>query len=139
MVEYSDGSILAQMGSPDMKTPIAHALAWPERIESGSKPFNIFDTTLTFERPELANYPCLSLALQAAGTMGSAPIVLNAANEVAVDNFLNGQIGFTQIPFIVEETLSIANFAEPSSIEEVIEQDAWVRSKSSELVYKMAS
>ncbi|MCL4162833.1 UNVERIFIED_CONTAM: hypothetical protein GTU68_029864, partial [Idotea baltica] len=139
MVEYTDGSILAQLGSPDMKTPIAHALAWPERISSGSQPLNLFDKQLSFEKPDVENYPCLGFALQAAEAMGSAPLVLNAANEIAVENFLNHQIGYTDIPSVVQDILSLANFSEPQCIEEVIEQDIWVRNKSTELVYKMAS
>lgn len=134
MVEYMDGSFLAQLGSPDMKTPIAHALAWPDRIQSGAKALDILGLNLSFEEPDPANYPCLQLAIQAAKTGGSAPLVLNAANEVAVDRFLAGQIGYTEIPEIIEKVMSEAIFSEPQSIAEVIERDQSVREIANRLI-----
>ncbi len=112
MVSYNDGSVLAQLGNPDMRTPIACALAWPERIESGVEPLDIFAVAkLDFERPDLNRFPCLGLCYEAIKTGGSASIVLNAANEVAVDAFLNGRIAFTAIASVVEETLSRASIS----------------------------
>jgi len=106
MVEYVDGSVLAQLGNPDMRTPIAHALAWPERIESGVKSLDLFDLArLDFERPDTGRFPCLRLAQEAARAGGTAPAILNAANEVAVQAFLERRIGFTEIPRVIEHTL----------------------------------
>lgn len=107
MVQYRDGSVLAQLGSPDMRTPIACALAWPERIEAGVEPLDFFSLSqLTFEQPDLARFPCLGLAFAALAAGGDAPAVLNAANEVAVAAFLNGRIRFTDIPRLVEAALA---------------------------------
>ncbi|MBK1648868.1 1-deoxy-D-xylulose-5-phosphate reductoisomerase [Rhabdochromatium marinum] len=103
MVQYNDGSVLAQLGNPDMRTPIAHALAWPERIISGVEPLDIFAVArLDFEPPAPERFPCLRLAYRAAREGGTAPVVLNAANEVAVAAFLEQRIGFTAIGRIVE-------------------------------------
>jgi 1-deoxy-D-xylulose-5-phosphate reductoisomerase len=107
LVQYVDGSVLAQLGNPDMRTPIAHALGWPERIISGVAPLDLFAVQrLDFETPDLVRFPCLALAVAAAATGGTAPAVLNAANEVAVAAFLNRQIGFMTIAAVVEETLA---------------------------------
>ncbi len=107
LVQYVDGSVLAQLGNPDMRTPIAHALGWPERIGSGVAPLDLFAVQrLDFEPPDLVRFPCLALAIAAAATGGTAPLVLNAANEVAVAAFLERQIGFMAIADVVEETLA---------------------------------
>jgi 1-deoxy-D-xylulose-5-phosphate reductoisomerase len=107
LVQYIDGSVLAQLGNPDMRTPIAHALAWPERLHSGVAPLDLFAVQrLDFEPPDLERFPCLALATRAAGTGGTAPVVLNAANEVAVSAFLGRRIRFTAIAEVVEESLS---------------------------------
>jgi 1-deoxy-D-xylulose-5-phosphate reductoisomerase len=107
LVQYIDGSVLAQLGNPDMRTPIAHALAWPERLSSGVAPLDLFAVQrLDFEPPDLDRFPCLGLATQAAAAGGTAPVVLNAANEVAVAAFLDRRIGFTAIAEVVEETLA---------------------------------
>lgn len=107
MVEYTDGSVLAQLGNPDMRTPIAHALAWPERIESGVSSLDLIGIAqLEFERPDLERFRCLRLAYRAIETGGAAPAVLNAANEVAVAAFLNHRMSFTAIPQVIEETLA---------------------------------
>jgi 1-deoxy-D-xylulose-5-phosphate reductoisomerase len=107
LVQYIDGSVLAQLGNPDMRTPIAHALAWPERLYAGVAPLDLFAVRrLDFEAPDLERFPCLRLAIQAAASGGTAPVVLNAANEVAVAAFLDGRIGFTAIAMVVEETLA---------------------------------
>ena len=129
MVTYVDGSVLAQLGNPDMRTPIAHALAWPERIESGVEPLNIFDVAkLDFERPDLDRFPCLRLCYEAIKTGGSATIVLNAANEIAVSAFLDEKIGFTDIAVLVEKTLDEAVITEDvSSLELILEADKKAR------------
>ena len=106
MVDYIDGSVLAQLGNPDMRTPIAHALAWPERIDSGVSPLDLLQTgRLEFEAPDQERFPCLRIARQAAQDGGTAPAMLNAANEIAVDAFLNGRIRFTEIASIIEDVL----------------------------------
>lgn len=138
MVEYLDGSVLAQLGSPDMKTPIAHALAWPERIESGSASLDLFQKELSFEPPDIPNYPCLRMAIEAARSQGSEALILNAANEVAVASFLEEGIGYTDIPAVVEQALQGANFSEPRTIDEVIEQDQEVRTYTTKLIKEMA-
>ncbi len=106
MVTYSDGSVLAQLGNPDMRTPIAHALAWPERITSGVEPLNIFNVAkLDFEQPDLSRFPCLRLCYEAIKKGGSATIILNAANEIAVAAFLDEEIGFNDIAVLIMQTL----------------------------------
>ena len=124
MVEYLDGSFLAQLGSPDMCIPIAHALSWPERIESGAKTLDITEIAqLDFHRPDMENLPCLRLARQAAEQGGSAPAVLNAANEVAVDAFLQGKIRFTAIPDVIDATLGLVQSTRIDTIESVLNID----------------
>lgn len=124
MVEYSDGSFLAQLGAPDMKIPIAHALSWPERIESGAKTLDITEIArLDFEKPDMANLPCLRLARLAAEQGGNAPAILNAANEVAVDAFLAEKIKFTQIPAVISAAMDQIEFAPIDSLEGVLTID----------------
>ncbi|MCF6355087.1 MAG: 1-deoxy-D-xylulose-5-phosphate reductoisomerase [Candidatus Polarisedimenticolaceae bacterium] len=128
MVEYTDGSVLAQMGNPDMRTPIAHALAWPERIESGVSSLDLFEVArLDFEAPDRQRFPCLSLAYQAIEQGGTAPAILNAANEVAVAAFLDRRMGFMAIPEIIEATLSAIPAIEPQSLDELLDVDAQTR------------
>ena len=106
MVEYIDGSVLAQLGNPDMRTPIAYGLSWPERLTAGVESLDLIRAgRLEFEEPDEMRFPCLRLAQQAAESGDSYPAVLNAANEVAVAAFLNGQLGFTGIPSLVESVL----------------------------------
>jgi 1-deoxy-D-xylulose-5-phosphate reductoisomerase len=106
LVEYVDGSMLAQLGAPDMRVPIAHALAWPERLDSGVPALDLFHIgRLDFRPPDPARFPCLALAYQAASVGGTAPVVLNASNEVAVAAFLGGRIGFPGIARVVDRTL----------------------------------
>jgi len=139
MVEYVDGSVLAQLGNPDMRTPIAHAMAWPERIDSGVSSLDIISAAqLDFEAPDLERFPCLALAMKAAQIGGSAPTVLNAANEVAVDAFLSGQIGFTQIAEIVSAVLNRAENTEPSTLEAVQLCDQQTREQARELIPAIA-
>ena len=120
MVEYVDGSVLAQLGNPDMRTPIAHAMAWPERVDSGVSRLDIIATArLDFEAPDLERFPCLVLAMEAARLGGSAPTVLNAANEMAVEAFLNGDISFTRIAEVVAVVLAGTVTTEPNTLEAV--------------------
>lgn len=107
LVEYIDGSFLAQLGSPDMRTPIAHALAYPDRIDSGVKPLDFAQlSALTFEKPDYSRFPCLRLAYEALKNPSTAPAILNAANEIAVSAFLEGTLRFTDIPIVIEQTLT---------------------------------
>jgi 1-deoxy-D-xylulose-5-phosphate reductoisomerase len=130
MVEFVDGSVLAQLGSPDMRIPIAYALAWPERIETPAQRLDLAAVgRLDFEPPDPARFPALRLAREALETGGSAPIVLNAANEVAVASFLAGQIRFTEIVRIVEEMLRQNDFSAPRSIDDVRGIDGTTRSR----------
>jgi len=139
MVTYSDGSVLAQLGNPDMRTPIAHALAWPQRIASGVEPLNIFDVAkLDFEQPDLSRFPCLRLCYEAIKRGGSATIVLNAANEIAVAAFLDEKIGFNDIAVLIEQTLEKATVSEDvSSLEKILEADAMARAISNECILAM--
>jgi len=124
MVEYHDGSFLAQLGSPDMKIPIAHALSWPERITSGANTLDLTEIAqLDFYQPDMANLPCLRLARYAAEQGGAAPAILNAANEVAVEAFLNGAVGFTAIPQIIEQSLELVQNTGFDSLEGVLHID----------------
>ncbi len=129
MVSFSDGSVLAQMGRPDMRTPIAHALAWPQRIASGVEPLDLVAVSqLNFSRPDSARYPCLDLARQAWRQGQSASVVLNAANEIAVDEFLNGQIMFPEISNLIDSALQKMPVQTVDSIETVLDIDASTRS-----------
>jgi 1-deoxy-D-xylulose-5-phosphate reductoisomerase len=128
MVEYIDGSVLAQLGSPDMRIPIASALAWPERIETPAQRLDLAAIKkLDFEAPDVIRFPALKLAREALEAGGAAPIVLNAANEVAVATFLAGEIRFPDIVRTVGETLAKARFAAPASIDDVLEIDRRTR------------
>lgn len=124
LVDYVDGSVLAQLGNPDMRTPIAHALAWPQRIDSGVAPLDLLTVgRLDFEQPDVQRFPCLQLARQAAEQGGNAPALLNAANEVAVAAFLRGNIGFMDIPCLIEAVLATSSTVTLTSIDEVLEAD----------------
>ncbi len=136
MVEYADGSVMAQLGQPDMRTPIAYALAWPERIESGVKPLNMYDIAkLEFTRPDMSRYPCLQLAQQAAQHGGTATTILNAANEIAVEEFLNYKIGFTDIARTVEHALSQCSAIEASSLQVILDADQHARWVAREFIH----
>jgi len=129
MVEYCDGSFLAQLGSPDMKIPIAHALGWPMRISSGAKALDITEIAqLDFEKPDMANLPCLGLARYAAQAGGATPAILNAANEVAVAGFLNEHISFTSIASVIEDVVSNFQVSDFESIDDVLQIDNEARS-----------
>jgi len=128
LVEYVDGSVLAQLGNPDMRTPIAHALAYPERIDPGVEALDLFAVaSLGFERPDLDRFPSLRLAYRALQAGGSAPILLNAANEVAVASFLERRLAFHRIPELVEEVLERVAAASVQSLEDVLAADALAR------------
>lgn len=128
MVQYIDGSVMCQMGNPDMRTPIAYGLAWPERIESGVAPLNLFDVAqLNFEAPDHHAFPALNLAAQAFEAGGTAATILNAANEVAVAGFLREQIAFTSISNLIDETLNACTLEAADSLDAILQADAWAR------------
>lgn len=129
MVQYRDGSVVAQLGSPDMRTPIAYAMAWPKRIDAGVASLDFFTlSNLTFEQPDLERFPCLKLAFEALRSGGDAPAVLNAANEVAVAAFLDGKIGFMGIPELVEQALGRFDLSASTTLDALLEKDREVRS-----------
>ena len=128
MVRYRDGSVIAQLGQPDMRTPIAYGLAWPERIDAGVPALNLAQlATLNFYEPDLSRFPCLALAFQAAKAGGTAPTILNAANEVAVTAFLSHQLPYLRIADVVRETLTKVSASPATSIEVVLADDAKAR------------
>lgn len=140
MVEYKDGSVIAQMAVPDMRIPISYALFWPERLEMDIPPLDLTKTgPLTFERPSAEKFPCLALALRAAKAGGTATTVLNGANEVAVEAFLKGIIGFKAISEIVDEVLSSITPEEINRLDDVLRADALARLKADNLVQYIAS
>ena len=135
MVQYSDGSVLAQLGQPDMRTPIAHALAWPERIESGVEKLDFFSISkLEFEQPDYERFPCLRLAEESIRKGGTAPAILNAANEIAVASFLDGELKFSDIAYIVEKTLTNLTSRPADSLTEILEDDLRARKEAEQLV-----
>jgi len=135
MVQYLDGSVLAQMGNPDMRTPIAYGLGWPDRLLSGVAPLDLIATArLDFEPPDEGRFPCLRLAREAAAAGGTAMAVCNAANEIAVAAFLDGQIRFTGIPRIIEHVLGCVAVVEPTSLAVVESADADARQLALEYI-----
>jgi len=139
MVAYRDGSVIAQMGTPDMRTPIAHALAWPQRIEAGVSRLNLAQMNdLQFRKPDLERFPCLGLAFQAMEQGRSAPVTLNAANEVAVESFLQGRIGFESIPRVVSEVLERHALCAVQNLDDVLEQDGHARRLANDCLKKIA-
>lgn len=131
MVSYSDGSVLAQLGNPDMRTPIAHSLAWPQRMASGVDPLDLFEIArLDFEAPDFERFPCLRLAYQALREAGTAPAILNAANEVAVEMFLQGHLAYTSIPELIDHALQHVESGPVDSLETVLEADRQARNCS---------
>ena len=136
MVEYIDGSHLAQLGSPDMCIPIAHALAFPERIESGAEPLDLARiTNLNFQEPNWSEIPCLQLAKQVALTGGASPIVMNAVNEIAVEQFINKTISFTEIYELIDKVIHSFDLSEPRSIGDVLTIDSNARKQAIELIH----
>ena len=136
LVQYADGSVIAELGNPDMRTPIAQALAYPERIDSGVAPLDLFKVAaLHFERPDNDRFPCLSLAYQVLGEGGSAPAILNAANEIAVAAFLERKITFTAIFSVVASTLDRLPVTALDSLEDVLEADRKAREIAGQLCH----
>jgi 1-deoxy-D-xylulose-5-phosphate reductoisomerase len=139
MVEYRDGSVLAQLGNPDMRTPIAHALSWPDRIESGVSSLDIIAIgNLSFEAPDVARFPCLRLGYEAAEVGGTATAILNAANEVAVQAFLDRRLHFSDIPRIIEATLAERPHGAADSIDVILDADAGARDTALAHVSRLA-
>lgn len=141
LVEYVDGSVLAQLGNPDMRTPIAHALGHPERIDSGVPMLDLARAgRLDFEEPDLDRFPCLRLAMQVLGSGGAAPCVMNAANEAAVAAFLDERIGYTRIEPVVRQTVEALDGAEPpATIDAAFALDARSRQMADRFIARMAS
>jgi len=138
MVSYTDGSVLAQMGNPDMRTPIAHAMAWPERMSSGVEPLDIFEVAkLEFEKPDFKRFPCLAMAYEALSEGGTATAILNAANEIAVDAFLNKKLSFTNISKVIEKTLENTKKVEADSLQTILHADSDARHVSAEWVNQL--
>ncbi len=136
MVEYVDGSVLAQLGNPDMRTPIANAMAWPERISAGVKRLNMFEVgRLDFYPPDMGRFPCLQLAFDAVTEGGTMPAVLNAANEIAVASFLDGKIKFTEIQCVISETMEKLGKQKAESIQ-VIQQQSHLAEITAEQIAK---
>jgi 1-deoxy-D-xylulose-5-phosphate reductoisomerase len=139
MVAYADGSVLAQLGNPDMRTPIAYGMAYPERIDSGVTPLDLTVAGgLHFETPDLKRFPCLGLAFDALRAGGVAPAVLNAANEVAVEAFLTGGARFTDIARVVEGVLGQPHEGSAESLDGVLAADAGARAAAQQLVASLA-
>jgi 1-deoxy-D-xylulose-5-phosphate reductoisomerase len=140
LVEYADGSMIAQLSNPDMRVPIAHALAYPERMTSGAQPLDLASIRhLSFEKPDLARFPCLPLAYAALRTGGTAPAVLNAANEVAVEAFLAGRLPFTGIPGVIADTLGSAPARAADDLEAVMAADGHARRAASARILAIAA
>jgi 1-deoxy-D-xylulose-5-phosphate reductoisomerase len=135
LVEFADGSVIAQLSNPDMRVPIAHALGFPERIESGATPLDLAAIgQLSFERPDARRFPCLGLAYAALREGGTAPAVLNAANEVAVAAFLEGKLRYTAIPQVIEQALERASAIQADCLETVLDADRGARRAAADCV-----
>ena len=135
MVEFEDGSLLAQLGVTDMRLPIQYALTYPERLTSDLPPLDLDrPMSLEFHPPDLERFPCVGLAYQAIKTGGTAPAVLNAANEIAVAAYLEERIGFLQIPEILGETLSRHDRQDANNLDTVLDSDQWAREEARRLV-----
>jgi 1-deoxy-D-xylulose-5-phosphate reductoisomerase len=138
LVEFADGSVIAQLSNPDMRVPIAHALGFPERIESGATPLDLAAIgQLSFERPDAERFPCLGLAYSALREAGTAPAVLNAANEVAVAAFLDGKLRYTAIPEVIAHALERVRATPADALEAVLEADRAARSAAAEGVTRL--
>jgi 1-deoxy-D-xylulose-5-phosphate reductoisomerase len=139
LVEYLDGSMLAQLGNPDMRTPIAHALGWPERLASGVESLDILRIArLDFEAPDVGQFPCLRLARAAAEAGGTAPAALNACNEIAVGAFLDRRLSFLDIPDVIERVMSSYSCVPAASLEDVLAADAWCRREAERAIARTA-
>jgi 1-deoxy-D-xylulose-5-phosphate reductoisomerase len=139
MVSYADGSVLAQLGNPDMRTPIANALAWPDRIESGVEPLNLLQVgQLDFTLADETRYPCIALAREAWKQGGTSMAVLNAANEIAVELFLNRHIKFTEIPRLITKVMEQTTSAPADRLEAVLAADSDARALARHLAQPRA-
>jgi len=134
MVEYNDGSILAQLGLPDMRLPIQLALTYPERVNNQFEKYNPFGQTLEFDNPDRDNFPCLDLAYRASRSGGTMPAVLNGANEIAVASFLAGVIRFTDIPIVIERVMQNHRVVQKPEIDCVVRADQWSRQQAEEII-----
>ena len=140
MVSYADGSVLAQLGNPDMRTPIAHALAWPERMSSAVKPLDLFEVAqLNFEKADTLRFPCLALAYAALQAGGTAPAILNAANEMAVQAFLEGQLPFTHISLLIDSVLDSTAVVAADSLEVILDSDRAARLAAEQYIRGVAA
>lgn len=138
MVDYVDGTVLAQMGNPDMRIPIAYSMAWPERFDSGVDPLNIFDVArMDFHEPNLERFPCLRLAYKAIDAGGIMPTVLNAANEIAVEAFLNEDVRFTDIPLIIERCMEKFEAKAADTLEIILDADQQARLISTQIIEEL--
>ncbi len=138
MVDYVDGTVLAEMGNPDMRIPIAYSMAWPERFDSGVEPLNIFDVArMDFYEPDLERFPCLRLAYEAIAAGGTMPAILNAANEIAVEAFLNGQVRFTDIPVIIERCMKKFEAKPADTLDIVLDADKLARQMSALIIEEL--
>lgn len=140
MVEYIDGSVIAQMGIPDMRIPISYALSYPERLPLALPPLNLLEIEkLTFKTPDHERFPCLNLAYEALKAGGTMTAALNAANEIAVDAFLNGKIRFVEISGLIEDVMSSHSNGPASHVDDILKTDLWARSKAKELIKRRYS
>lgn len=140
MAAYDDGSVIAQLGNPDMRTPIAYGLAWPERIDAGVETLDLFQVArLDFEAPDETRFPCLRLAREAMQAGGAAPAVLNAANEVAVEAFLAGNIAFGAIPDVVAKVMALPYPGQADSLERVLAADRWAREQAAHTIRQLTA
>jgi 1-deoxy-D-xylulose-5-phosphate reductoisomerase len=140
LVEFIDGAFLAQMGIPDMKIPIAYALTYPERIINDLPPLNLVKiANLEFRRPDIKKFPCLGLAYAAGICGGTAPAVLNAANEIAVSAFIEQKIDFIDLPKIIEKVLVLHNSMKDPSLEEILQADLWARRETKKIIERVIS
>jgi 1-deoxy-D-xylulose-5-phosphate reductoisomerase len=135
LVEYIDGSVIAQLGNPDMRTPIAYGLAYPERIDSGVASLDLFKVaTLSFDEPDVGRFPCLALAYQALRAAGTAPAVLNAANEIAVAAFLDHKISFLSIPRVIDNVLNHLQVNAVTGLDDVLDADLSARRAAEKII-----
>lgn len=139
LVEYVDGSVIAQLGNPDMRTPIAYGLAYPDRIDSGVASLDLFKVaTMNFSAPDFGRFPCLALAYQALRAAGTAPATLNAANEIAVEAFLNQHLSFLSIPRVIDEVLNRLPNNMVNCLEDVLDADAAARRVATQFIQGMS-
>ena len=135
MVEFEDNSVIAQLGIPDMKLPIVYAINYPDRKTPVSEKLNLFEVgTLTFEKADMKTFECLSLAYRAINDGGTMPAVMNAANEIAVEKFLHGKIGFLDIPEIIKMTMNAHTVVSDISLSDIQNADSWAREYSSNII-----